>query len=73
VTCSDEACCAGVAQDAFVGPAGVAAMGRGHVLGYRGVVVAHTTQQMASEPLTSVKQLDHALGDARFDLLASTE
>jgi hypothetical protein len=32
------------------------------VLGYRGVVAAHTAQQMASEPLTS-EQLDHALGE----------
>jgi hypothetical protein len=40
------------------------------VLGYRDVVAAHTAQQMASEPLTSVEQLDHAVGDARFDLLA---
>jgi hypothetical protein len=34
------------------------------------VAAAHATQQMASDPLTSVEQLDRALGDARFDLLA---
>ena len=60
----------GLAQDAFVGPAGLAAMDRGHVLGYGGVAAAHAAQQMASDPLTSVEQLDRALGDARFDLLA---
>lgn len=47
-----------------MGRAGVAAISRGHV------AVANATEQMASDSLTPVEQLDRALGDARFDPLA---
>jgi hypothetical protein len=60
----------GFALDALMGPAGVAAMSRRHVLWHGGVAAAQAAQQMAGDPLAPVEQLDRALGDARLDLLA---
>src|SRR6266851_6890157 len=60
----------GLALDTLVGPAGVAAMGRRHVLGHGGVAAAGTAQQVTSDALAFVEQLDGALGNARLDLLA---
>ena len=50
-----------------MGPAGLAAMDRGRVLGYGGMAATHATQQMPSDPLTSVEQLA-----VRSVMLAST-
>src|SRR5262249_56016543 len=57
----------GFAEDALVGPAGVAAMGRGHVLGHGRVTAARAAEQVASNALALVEQLDGARGDAGLE------
>jgi hypothetical protein len=50
----------GLAQEALVGPAGVATVGARHMVGQRGVPAARTAQQMTGNPLPLVEQLDYS-------------
>ena len=57
----------GVALDALMGPAEIAAMAGGHVLGHRAVAAAKRAAHMAGDPLAEVEDLDGGGGEAGLE------